>query len=165
MEKILISSCLLGKKVRYDGNALSISDTIFQQWQVQGRVISVCPEVDAGMCIPRSPAEIIHGDGRTVWTSNALVNDNKGNDVTISFNNGAKIPLLLCQMHHIKVAVLTEHSPSCGSSSIYDGTFTGKKNVGVGVTVALIQKHGVKVFSQHNIEGANAELQRYSLVG
>ena len=162
MEKVLISACLLGKRARYDGNALSVSVKILDQWMAAGRVISVCPEVDAGMSIPRAPAEIFKGDGYGVWAGTVLVVEDEGTDVTAFFKKGAQMALELCIKHNINVAVLTENSPSCGSSAIYDGSFTSKKIDGLGVTVALLKRNGVEVFSQDNIEMANKALQRTS---
>jgi uncharacterized protein YbbK (DUF523 family) len=161
MEKILISACLLGKRVRYDGNALSVSANILEKWLAEGRVVSVCPEVDAGMSIPRSPAEIFEGDGYSVLAGSATVVDDTGIDVSSFFKKGAKIALELCKKYNVKVAILTENSPSCGSSAIYDGSFTTKKIDGVGVTAALLKKNGIEVFSQHDIPSANKALQRY----
>jgi uncharacterized protein YbbK (DUF523 family) len=158
MERVLISACLLGNKVRYDGNALSVSINIFDEWIAEGRVVSVCPEVDAGMSIPRASAEILKGDGHAVWKSTASVVESTGTDVTEYFKKGAEIALALCQKHNIKVAVLTDNSPSCGSTAIYDGSFTNKKLDGVGVTAALLKKHGILVFNQHNVVSANAAL-------
>ncbi len=160
MNNILISACLLGQKVRYDGNALSVSSSIFKQWAAQGRVISVCPEVDAGMCIPRTPAEISGGDGYDVWAGTASVIGNDDSDMTTFFKKGAEIALKLCRKYNIRVAVMAENSPSCGSSAIYDGSFTNKKIAGAGVTAALLQNNGVKVFNQYDTQSAEKALQR-----
>jgi uncharacterized protein YbbK (DUF523 family) len=162
MGKVLVSACLLGKKVRYDGSALATFGAIIEQWIATGRVISICPEVDAGMSIPRAAAEILRGDGDGVWAGTVQVVEDTGVEVTASFIKGAKIALELCEKHKIKVAVLTENSPSCGSSAIYDGSFTSKKIDGVGVTAALLKKNGIEVFSQQNLEGGNKALQRAS---
>jgi len=43
-------------------------------------------------------------------------------------------------------------SPSCGSAFIYDGTFSGRKQAGHGVTAAALKADGVEVFSDHQIE-------------
>lgn len=160
MEKILISACLLGKKVRYNGNAVSISCDIVDQWLAEGRVVSTCPEFDAGMSIPRAPAEIIDGNGDTVWAGTSSVVANTGVDVTAFFMKGAQMALELCKKHNIRVAILTENSPSCGSSAIYDGSFTGTTKSGYGVTTALLRKNCIEVFSQHNIDSAHKALQR-----
>ena len=159
MEKILISACLLGKTVRYDGKTLAVTDKRLERWIAEGRVISICPEVDAGMSIPRAPAEISAGTGYEVLAGTAKVLIENGDEVSAYFEKGAQLALALCQQHNIKVAVLTEGSPSCGSSSIYDGSFTRQKMAGVGVTVALLKQHGIAVFSQHQLPEADRALR------
>jgi uncharacterized protein YbbK (DUF523 family) len=56
--------------------------------------------------------------------------------------------LALVQRHNIRVAVLKANSPSCGNVLTYDGTFSGVKVSGEGVTAALLKRHGVLVFSE-----------------
>lgn len=68
-----MSACLLGKKVRYDGRALPVADQIIEQWHSERRIVSVCPEVEAGMSIPRQPAEIFEGSGQSVINGEADV--------------------------------------------------------------------------------------------
>ena len=155
MNKILVSACLLGQRVRYDGEALTVSKEILQRWLEDGRVVSVCPEVEAGMPIPRPPAEIASGDGYDVLTGAAIVKDKTGIDVSSYFRSGASIALSLCRENNIVLAVLAESSPSCGSSKIHDGTFSGNKISGVGVTAALLEQNGIRVFNQHEIAAAD----------
>lgn len=155
MNKVLVSACLLGDKVRYDGRSLSTSSPILQRWIDMGRVISICPEVSSGMSIPRVPAEIDGGDGYDVLKGNMSVIEKTGNNVTEDFLRGANNALSLCQAEQITVAVLTEFSPSCGSSSVYSGDFSGRRVNGVGVTAALLINNGIKVFSQHELTEAN----------
>ena len=50
--------------------------------------------------------------------------------------------------------MLTERSPSCGSTFLYDGTFSSQLQPGEGVTAALLRQHGIRVFSQHQLEEA-----------
>jgi len=163
MEKILVSACLLGRPVRYDGRHLAVKasllDRALTQWQEEGRVVSVCPEVDAGMSIPRAPAEISGGNALGVIAGSAKVVDNEGDDLSAYFIEGASIALALCQKYNVKIAMLTEFSPSCGSSAIYDGRFTDHKIPGAGVTATLLQQHGIKVFSQHELVEASRALE------
>lgn len=158
MQRVLVSACLLGSRVRYDADALALSSAILERWLGEGRVVSVCPEVSAGMSIPRPPAEIFAGDGTAVLKGRARVIEKSGRDVTSAFRTGAETALTLCQRHGIRVAVLAEHSPSCGSTAIYDGHFIGTKVPGIGVTTALLKEHGIAVFSQHDIEAAQRAL-------
>ena len=58
MESILVSSCLLGERVRYNAGDKRCNDPILQRWLQAGRVVSVCPEVAGGLPVPRPPAEI-----------------------------------------------------------------------------------------------------------
>nr|WP_110685212.1 DUF523 domain-containing protein [Salinicola aestuarinus] len=150
-----MSACLLGKRVRYDGGDLTLDDRIVARWRSEGRIVSVCPEVQAGMSIPRKPAEIVSGTGDAVLEGEAAVIEKEGDDVTAAFIEGARIALDLCQRFDIDLAVLAESSPSCGTISIYDGSFSGETIPGRGVTAALLSRHGVRVFSQHQIVEAN----------
>lgn len=155
MNKVLVSSCLLGDKVRYDGRSLSTSSDILQQWIDMGRVISICPEVSSGMSVPRAPAEINGGDGYDVLEGNISVIENTGINVTEGFLRGANNALKLCKANEVTVAVLAEFSPSCGSSSVYSGDFSGRKVNGAGVTAALLTNNGITVFNQHQLTEAN----------
>ncbi len=159
LKKILISACLLGRVVRYDGKALPVSDKILKAWIRQGRTVAVCPEVMAGMDVPRTPAELIHGDGDDVLDGKAIVADRSGNDLTDDFLLGARKALDLCRLHHIDVAVLSEASPSCGSARIHDGSFSGRKAAGMGVTTALLRRSGIRVFNQYDLMAAEKALQ------
>lgn len=158
MKKILISACLLGDKVRYDGNSLLISSSIVQKWRDESRIISICPEVSAGMSVPRAPSEIDGGIGDAVLSGKISVIENTGTDVTEIFIRSAYNTLKLCKEYNIDIAVLADFSPSCGSSAIYSGDFSGTKVDGAGVTTALLKVNGIKVFSQYQLVEANAWL-------
>ena len=159
-KRILISACLLGEYVRYDGKTLSVSNQKLKDWLQKGWVASVCPEVNAGMTIPRVPAEILHGSGNDVLLGTAKVITKAGDDVTDFFVKGAFIALDICIKHDIKVAVLSESSPSCGSSIIYDGSFTSTKNTGLGVTTALLRHNGITVYNQYDLSQALEEVEK-----
>jgi uncharacterized protein YbbK (DUF523 family) len=152
--KILVSACLLGNKVRYDANDVPTISNLLDDWNAEGRLIAFCPEVAGGLSVPRLPAEIQSEDGNAVLDGTAKVLDNQGNDVSENFINGAKKALEAAQSNNIKVAILKSKSPSCGSSFIYDGTFSSVQKVGQGVTTALLERNGIKVFSDLEIEKA-----------
>jgi len=143
-DKILISRCFLGDRVRYNGKQKRLKQPLISLWQKQGRLMLICPEVAGGLSVPREPAEQNLALGK-VFTQ-------AGVNVTEQFNNGAQKSLALCQKHHIRFALLKESSPSCGSTLIYDGSFTQKKIVGQGVTCQLLIEAGIQVFSENNIE-------------
>ncbi len=152
MEKILISACLLGDPVRYDGQSKPIDHELIQQWKKEGRLVPLCPEVSGGLPTPRPPAEISGFDGHGVIAKDGTrVMTEDGFDVTEAFFKGAEVALAMCQQHKIKIAILTANSPSCGSGEIYDGSFLGMKKSGDGVTTASLKKNGVLVFDQFSL--------------
>jgi len=150
----LVSACLLGEPVRYNGRDLRSDHPILQRWIEDDAVIPCCPEVAAQMPTPRAPAEIQGGNGGLVLAGAARVKDIDGRDVTDAFLQGAQRALALCREHRLSLAILTDGSPSCGSSYTYAGTFDGAKAAGAGVTATLLMQHGIRVFSQHELEAA-----------
>lgn len=74
--------------------------------------------------------------------------------MTDAFVQGAQRALEAAQEAGVQVAVLTERSPSCGSTFLYDGTFSSQLQPGEGVTATLLRQHGIHVFSQHQLEEA-----------
>ena len=152
LSNILISACLLGEPVRYDGTDLFIDHPLIKKWLDQGRLIAVCPEVEGGLPVPRAPAEIQKGDGKLVLGGKSRVIDSKGEDLTNSFIKGALKSLKMALDNDCVAAILTEHSPSCASNKIYDGKFTKTKRDGVGVTTSMLEQNHIPVFNQEQLE-------------
>ena len=151
--KVLVSRCLLGHRVRYDGGASGPYPQL-AQWQAEGRVIALCPEVAGGLPTPRAAAEIPGGQGVEVLAGKAAVITTEGEDVTEAFVSGARQALALVERHGIRIAILKANSPSCGNRLTYDGSFRGVKVEGQGVTAALLTRAGVQVFSELELEEA-----------
>ncbi|MDK1286342.1 DUF523 domain-containing protein [Pseudoalteromonas umbrosa] len=160
MQKVFVSACLMGNKVRYNGSSLSLDKSDKRWLDLNVKLVGFCPEVSAGLPIPRAPAEIIGGEGRDVIHQQARVIGDDGVDVTDAFLDGAHQALQICLQQEIKFAVLAEGSPSCGSEKIYDGTFSGKKVTGAGVTAQLLRSKGIKVYSQHSVMQLIEQLER-----
>jgi uncharacterized protein YbbK (DUF523 family) len=161
MQKILVSACLLGAKVRYHGGDARSEHPVLRRWQDEGRLVAVCPERDGGLPTPRPPAEIVGQDGgRGVLKALALIQTREGRDVTAAFVHGAEEALAAARAHDIRAAVLKDGSPSCGTTFTYDGTFTGARHHVPGVTAALLEQHGIRVFSDTEIDAADAFLRR-----
>ena len=151
--KVLVSRCLLGHRVRYDGGA-SGPYAQLAQWQAEGRVIALCPEVAGGLPTPRAAAEIPGGQGVEVLAGKAAVITTEGEDVTEAFVSGAHQALALVERHGFRLAILKANSPSCGYRLTYAGSFSGVKVEGQGVTAALLTRAGVQVFSELELEEA-----------
>ena len=150
MQKILVSSCLLGARVRYDGQTKKVGSTLLSTWQEQGRLITFCPEVEGGLSVPRAAAEI---------QGHHVVNI-EGEDVTQAFILGAHKALALCKKHQIRIAILKEGSPSCGLSQINDGTFQGIKIAGQGITARLLLEHGIDVFNEYQLHAVKKLIEQ-----
>lgn len=141
MEKILISACLIGDKCRYDGRTNynpKIKD-LLEKYEL----IPFCPEVEGGLKTPRDPSEI-QKDGSIKMVT--------GRDVTKFYERGAEKALDICLCLGIKIAILKDRSPSCGSKKIHDGSFSGKVIDGEGVTTQLLKRKGIKVISEDEID-------------
>ncbi|MGH8379779.1 DUF523 domain-containing protein [Pseudomonas sp.] len=157
--KVLVSACLLGQPVRYDGRASGHPD-LLQRWQSAGRIVPLCPEVAGGLPTPRPPAEIPGGQGSDVLNGQVKVVTVAGEDVSAQFLLGAQLALELVRRHGIRIAVLKSGSPSCGNLLTYDGTFSGTRVTGEGVTTALLRREGVQVFSELELEAAEQALKQ-----
>ncbi|GGY47031.1 hypothetical protein GCM10011297_19980 [Bacterioplanes sanyensis] len=138
--KILVSACLMGQPVRYDGRANDDKvvhwQSWLQHWQQQQRLVIICPEVAGGLPTPRPAAEI--------HQNRVIASD--GQDFTKAFESGARQALKLAQQHQVAAALLADRSPSCGSREIYDGEFSGRLIQGQGLTAALLSEHGIACY-------------------
>jgi uncharacterized protein YbbK (DUF523 family) len=126
--KFLVSSCLIGKKCRYDGKDMA-RDFLVELYN-KGEVIDVCPEELGGLPTPRPPAE---RRGREIISKEA------GN-LSREYYLGAEQALKLMAEFKIARAYLKSKSPMCGCGRIYDGSFTGKLTVGDGLFTELLKK-------------------------
>ena len=140
MEKILISACLVGDNVKYNGgNNLSPKiDALLEKYEL----IPFCPEVEGGLSTPRSPAE----------RKGERVINQDGDDVTAAYMRGAELAFNICLFLKIKKVILKEKSPSCGKSIIYDGSFSHKEISGMGVTAEYLKEKGIEVYSENDID-------------
>lgn len=159
MERILVSACLLGEPVRHDGRDKLCDDEILRQWIRDGRVVPVCPEIAGGLPVPRPAAEVAGGaGGASVLDGRATVVDKEGRDVSRFFVAGGEAALALARAAGIRIAVLKEGSPSCGSAWSYDGTFSSMRVPMPGVTAALLMRESIRVFSEEQLTEAQSYL-------
>lgn len=141
-----VSACLLGVCCKYNGghNGDRAQDGLLML-SVRFLLIPVCPEQLGGLTTPRPPAEIVGG----------RVITREGTEVTAAFVRGAQETLALFEKLKVRTAILKDGSPSCGSQRIYDGTFTGVRIPGEGLTTRLLRTHGCKVYSEADIPEAS----------
>lgn len=151
MPRALISACLLGRAVRYDGGHKRLADPRIARWHRAGLLVPLCPEIAGGLPTPRPPAELT-GPGAEALDGRAQVRDAAGADVTAAFLAGAEAAVALARAHRITLALLIDGSPSCGATTIYDGSFTGRRIPGQGVTAAALSRAGVAVYTPAEID-------------
>lgn len=145
--RVLVSSCLLGAYCRYNGEIKRCDqvDALIDA----AEIIPFCPEIYGGMPTPRLPAERC---GEGVFAKN-------GAEVTSEYERGAREALKIADALGICDAVLKERSPSCGSGEIYDGTFSGTRIAGDGVTAALFKKNDIAVYGESCIDALIEKLK------
>src|SRR4051794_40187006 len=137
---VVVSACLLGVRCNHEGNA-NTNDVVVALRDTH-RVIPVCPESAGGLPTPRTRAER-RRDGRVI--------DADGIDVTEWFQRGAAHAVRLAEAVGATRAVLKARSPSCGCHEIYDGSFTGTRVVGEGVTAQALRAAGLEVVSEDDL--------------
>lgn len=137
---ILVSACLLGKNCKYNGSnnySAKVAEFIKDY-----DVIPICPEVMAGLSIPREPLEICN---------NRLITK-EGADYTKNMMQACdEIKKIINEKKPI-LAILKARSPSCGKGAIYDGTFTNTIVSKNGMACDVILKEGIKVLHEEEIE-------------
>lgn len=141
MQHLLISACLIGSNCKYSGGTNKLDDAQLSALRKKYKLFPVCPEVSGGLSTPRDPSEQFNG----------RVYSCSGEDVTDEFEKGAQTALKLCRRFAIDTALMKQSSPSCGSKTVYDGTFSHTLIEGNGITVELLKKEGINVMSENNI--------------
>lgn len=113
---IAISSCLLGHKVRYDGQ-LRPNDYIQKELSEYFSFQVICPEVEIGLSVPRTPIKLTRVDGQI----QAVSVDGAKNNYTQQLKNHAW--LTIPSLTEINAYIFKARSPSCGvgTSPLDDG--------------------------------------------
>ncbi len=157
MRRILVSACLLGEPVRYDGGQRRLAHPALARWLTEGRAVGFCPECAAGLPTPRPPAEIAPGaDAALCLRGMGAVRDIGGGDVTAAFVDAARRALAFARAHHCAWALLADRSPSCGSRFVHAGRFDGALRPGAGLTAELLRRNGIAVFAEDEIGALEA---------
>ena len=137
--KILVSACLLGRNCKYNGGNNRNQKVL--DFTRGHEVVAVCPEVAAGLGVPRTPVEIVEG----------VVRDRDGNSYDEALRAAVQRILEEIRELGIDCAVLQSRSPTCGVNQIYDGTFTGTRIEGSGVLAQALMDAGYKVIDAEDL--------------
>jgi len=133
-EKIGVSACLLGVSCKYNGGHNLNKEVI--DYIRDKEVVMICPEVFGSLGTPRIPCEI-QGDGSVINRNNV--------DVSENFRIGKEKTLEVLEQNRCKKVILKDGSPSCGYKTVYDGTFTNRKTVGLGVTARYLIENDIEI--------------------
>lgn len=137
--KMLVSACLLGRNCKYNGgNNYDPKVAAFLEGK---QIIPVCPEVLAGLGVPRGPIEIVEGHLR----------DREGNSKDEALRRAVARILEEIKDEEIFCAVLKSRSPTCGVKQVYDGTFSGVLVEGKGVLAQALADAGYTVVDSEDV--------------
>ena len=136
---VLISGCLLGRNCKYNGGN-NYAPKLLEA--LQGKtLIPICPELEAGLGVPRTPIEIVDG----------VLRDQQGNSVDAQVREAIDRALKRLEGEDIEFAVLKSRSPTCGVRQVYDGTFTGRLVDGAGVLAKTLMDAGYRVIDSEEL--------------
>lgn len=137
--KILVSACLLGENCKYNGG--NNYNAAVAEFAKDKEVITICPEMLAGMGCPRTPIEIVDG----------VLLDRNGNNVDGAMRKAVADAMERIRQEDIRYAVLQSRSPTCGVNQIYDGSFSGKLIWGSGIFAQALKAAGYHVVDAEDV--------------
>ena len=140
METLLISACLMGFNCKYNGGNNALPEDVLLALRRRFRLIPVCPEAAGGLPTPRAPSERL----------GSRVINRDGQDVTAAFQRGAELAVRLAERFGTRFALLKSNSPSCGSGTIYDGSFSGRLVLGDGVTAEYLKNKSLIISENYS---------------
>lgn len=109
--RIGVSSCLVGRPVRFDGQHKRDSFLVDELGPFV-TFVPVCPEVEVGMPVPRETLRLIRGAGRRAEETRMV--SRSGEDWTARMTAWAKDRVAALARAELSGYVLKKDSPSCG---------------------------------------------------
>ncbi len=146
----MISACLLGVKCNYKGGCsydFTKNSRFWSYLSSKYNIIPICPEQQGGLPTPRIPSELLD-KAENISLGKGIIINKEGQDVTLNFIKGAEEILRLSKLYSVQFAVLKSKSPSCGTKTVYDGSFSGVLLEGQGYTAYLLRKSKIKLYDE-----------------
>ena len=137
---ILVSACLMGENCKYNGGNNYSAAVV--EYVKDKEVLTICPEMMAGMGCPRTPIEIV----------DSVLMDRNGNNVDAAMREAVVQTMEMIRKENIQCAILQSRSPTCGVNEIYDGSFSGKLIPGSGVLAQALKAVGYQVIDAEDIK-------------
>jgi len=149
--RVLVSACLAGNKVRYDGGD-KLQPWLLSDLQAWLEFETHCPEMAAEMGVPREPVQLVDDNGISVREVSR-----PQSDVSEQLRSSARD--FLSRPHTWSAAILKARSPSCGSGTtpVYAGD--GKQlRLGDGIFAGEFKDRfpGISVVDESLLQGAEA---------
>jgi phosphoribosylglycinamide formyltransferase 1 len=149
--RVAVSACLCGFPCRYDGAGRFLPDLV--DGLAHADVLPVCPEVLAGLGVPR-PRIQFENEPEATPAQAPLIRDEHGSDVTDRLLDAVDRITGWCRDRGVRVAFLKENSPSCGTLRI---PWRGQRVPGPGPLAGRLARAGVRVFTEEDfVPGLNA---------
>jgi uncharacterized protein YbbK (DUF523 family) len=112
--RVGISRCLLGDQVRYDGGHKH-EPSLVADLRAHVELIPVCPEVEAGMGVPREPIQLVASAGES---RRRLAGVESGADWTDRMQAWAAERIAALEALGLSGFILKSRSPSCGPRDV-----------------------------------------------
>ena len=138
--KVLVSACLLGENCKYNGG--NNDNPAVAEFVKDKEVLSICPEMMAGLGCPRTPVEIVDG----------VLTDRNGKNVDAALRKAVAAAVEIVRAAQIQCAVLQPRSPTCGVNQVYDGSFSGRLVDGSGIFAQALKNAGYQVIDAGDLE-------------
>lgn len=139
--RVLVSACIMGDRCKYNGQ--SNRNELAIEYLRDKDVVKICPEMLAGMGIPRPCAEIVEG----------IVMDEHGENVDDTYRRAVELALKTIENQQFDLVILQSRSPTCGVNEVYDGSFTGRLVPGSGLFAKALKDAGYRILDVSDLEG------------
>ncbi|MFP4472663.1 MAG: DUF523 domain-containing protein [Candidatus Omnitrophota bacterium] len=121
--RIGISACCFGARTRYNHRGWDYVENLGrQQWDYEWT--PVCPEVIAGLGVPRDPVRMVSGSGDDLWQGEAKMKNRHGRNVTGPVKDACREAVVTLQRAGVDAFAFMEGSPTCG---VYRTTLKEKR--------------------------------------
>jgi len=131
-----ISACLLGQPTRYDGGDkldAFLRDTLGRQFEL----VPICPEVEAGLGVPREPMRL-EGEAQRP----RLVTRQTRRDLTETMETWARRRVVELEKEHLAGFIFKARSPSCGMAGVELWVGSGApRRIAIGLFARAFMEH------------------------
>jgi Uncharacterized conserved protein len=164
--KIVISPCLLGRPVRYDGKSKPAQ---LPAWfaDADTELIPFCPEVAAGLGTPRPPIELVAPAAPAPDAAAPAIRVVRVHDrADLTDRLAAACDAMIAQLHAspapVDLFVLKARSPSCGISSPLHDADGAEIGAAPGIWAAAVKAHfpQAKIITEEELNSKTSAIEK-----